>query len=123
MPKESFENMTVEQVLELVSAGKYSAEEAISVEEQGKNRVTLINTLKDMLPDPDAEQAEPEQRKTGEQEQEPEVSEAEQEEPKSCVVTIYKNIKYNRRRYKIGEKIEIDVKDRDNFVKAGIIKG
>lgn len=43
--------------------------------------------------------------------------------PKANKVTLLKNIKYKEQRYKIGEEIEIDEKDREAFVKAGIIEG
>lgn len=43
--------------------------------------------------------------------------------PKSHKVTLLKNIKYNTDRYKIGEEIEIDPKDSEAFLKAGIIEG
>lgn len=43
--------------------------------------------------------------------------------PKTQKVTLLKNIKYHGKRYKIGEEIEIDSKDEEAFVKAGIIKG
>lgn len=43
--------------------------------------------------------------------------------PKTQKVRLLKNIKYNGKRYKIGEEIEIDGKDEDTFVKAGIIEG
>lgn len=32
------------------------------------------------------------------------------------------NVKYKGKRYKIGEEIEIDAKDYDSFVKAGLVK-
>lgn len=43
--------------------------------------------------------------------------------PKASKVTLLKNIKYNKQRYKIGEEIEIDEKDREAFVKSEIIEG
>lgn len=38
-------------------------------------------------------------------------------------VQLLKNIKYNGQRYKIGDEIDVEAKDLDSFVKAGIIKG
>jgi len=38
-------------------------------------------------------------------------------------VRLLKNIKYNGQRYKIGDEIDVEAKDLDSFVKAGIIKG
>ncbi|GIP10402.1 hypothetical protein J1TS5_25720 [Paenibacillus macerans] len=43
--------------------------------------------------------------------------------PKASKVTLLKNIKYNEKRYKIGEEIEVDEEERKAFVKAGIIEG
>lgn len=37
-------------------------------------------------------------------------------------VLLLKNIKYNGHRYKIGDEIDVEVKDLDSFVKSGIIK-
>lgn len=43
--------------------------------------------------------------------------------PKKTKVTLIKNIKYNHKRYKNGQEIEIDATDQESFIKAGIIKG
>lgn len=43
--------------------------------------------------------------------------------PKTQKVKLLKNIKYKGKRYKIGEEIEIDAKDEEAFIKAGIIEG
>lgn len=49
--------------------------------------------------------------------------EKQQRKPKTQKVKLLKNIKYKRKRYSIGEEIDIDAEDRESFVKAGIIEG
>lgn len=42
---------------------------------------------------------------------------------KPSKAVLLKNIKYKGNRYEIGQSIEIDAKDREAFVKNGIIGG
>lgn len=106
---ENLDHYTVEEVLRMVEDGELSAEQAFELESAGKARRTLLTQLKSMIESiPDVE------------------SEGEQESPQQerrIKVTLLKNIKYNRDRYKIGQEIEIDPKDVEPFIKAGIIKG
>lgn len=51
------------------------------------------------------------------------MSEEKQRKPKIQKYKLLKNIKYNFERYKIGEEIEVDAKDVESFIKAGIIVG
>lgn len=43
--------------------------------------------------------------------------------PRATKVTLLKNVKHKGEYYKIGEQIDIDPKDKDSFIKSGIIKG
>nr|WP_191964299.1 hypothetical protein [Aneurinibacillus sp. XH2] len=51
------------------------------------------------------------------------MSEEKQRKPKIQKYKLLKNIKYNTDRFKIGEEIDVDDKDVESFIKAGIIAG
>lgn len=101
--QKSFENLSIDEVMCLVSSGQVTPEEAIEIEAQGKNRKTLIGALGKLIGD--------DNEKTEEQ------------KPETNKVNLLQNIKYKGERYQIGEEIEIDPKDRESFIKAGIIAG
>lgn len=51
------------------------------------------------------------------------MSEEKQRKPKIQKYKLLKNIKYKTDRFKIGEEIDVDAKDVESFIKAGIIAG
>lgn len=104
----SFDNLNVQEVLELVESGKYTPEEAIEIERQGKGRRTLIEAL--------------ERLKISSQDDASQES-ADKSKAKKITVTLLKNIKYKGQRYKIGETIEINEEYYDRFIAAKIIEG
>lgn len=53
----------------------------------------------------------------------PETVEQPKQMNKPSKAVLLKNIKYKGKHYKIGQSIEIDTKDREAFVKNGIIGG
>lgn len=101
--QKTFEQLGVEEVLELVKSGQMTAQEAIEIEQKGKNRKTLVGALVKML--------------------ESDESENEDQQTETNKVRLLKNIKYKRQWHYIGEEIEIEADDRKAFVKAGIIEG
>jgi hypothetical protein len=107
--QKTFENMSIDEVMTLIENEEITAQEALEIERQGKNRKTLIGLLEKMLGDPGKDPANDESKS--------------EPKPEKMKVKLLKNIKYNKDRYKIGEEIEIDSKDEEAFVKAGIIKG
>lgn len=107
----NFENLKVEEVLELVANGEITAEEAIEIEKQGKNRTTLIKELTELLND-DVDSSD-----VADNEQEGDTS------AERTIVTLNKNIKYNGQRFKVGEQIEINSNDVESFIKLGVIAG
>ncbi|MGG1157477.1 hypothetical protein ABE237_00795 [Brevibacillus formosus] len=50
------------------------------------------------------------------------VQDEKQMRKKSQKATLLKNIKYNGKRYKIGDEIDVESMDRDAFIKSGIIE-
>lgn len=105
MEVQSFDHLNADDVLGLVESGKVTAEDAISIEQQGKNRKTLVSALEKLITKP--------------HDSEDKNNNGSEKEPK---VTLQKNIKYLGKWHFIGDEIKIDEKDYDAFVKAGIIE-
>lgn len=94
----AFEDLSIDQVLELIENGEVTAEEALDIEMQGKNRKTLIGILEKMLtPDPP-------------------------EEPETVKVIFVRNTKHNRTRYQAGQKVEVSKEDYDVLLAAKVIR-
>lgn len=107
---ESLDQYTVEEVLQKVEDGELSAEKALELENAGKARTTLVAQLKSMIEESSEDDAESEANPT----------EAPQNKTK---VKLIKNIKYNDRRYKNGEEIEIVPEDVELLIKVGAVRG
>lgn len=106
--KSTLAELNVQEVLELVENGEYTPEEAIEIEQSGKRRRTIIETLEKLIDEQNESQ--------DEIEVDPQAKQKEK-------VVLLKNIKYNTDRFKIGEEIEVDLEDMASFIKAGIIAG
>src|SRR5690606_32121515 len=94
----AFDDLSIDQVLELIENGEVTAEEALDIEMQGKNRKTLILALEKMIePDPP-------------------------EEPETVKVIFVRNTKHNRTLYQVGQKDEVSKEDYDALLAAKVIR-
>jgi len=126
MSKWKYEDLTVNEVHELVESGDLSAKDALGNEIDTKKRTTLIERLQQMMVDNAGDGlAIPDDVVEEDQEETKEVEEEEntQETGGSVSCVLLKNIKYQGQRFKIGQTISIDANEVDAFVKAKIIKG
>ncbi|MGG1597619.1 hypothetical protein [Paenibacillus naphthalenovorans] len=102
MPDEqnSFENLSIDDVVGLIENGEITAEEALEIEKKGKQRKTLIGILEKMLPDPEA---------LGEQRLE------------TVKVVFVANTKHNKTLYRKGEKAKVSPEDYEVLLAAKVI--
>ncbi|HZG16960.1 MAG TPA: hypothetical protein VE710_18370 [Candidatus Bathyarchaeia archaeon] len=100
----SLDDMSVEEVLEMVESGACTAAEALELEKQGKNRKTLVNALEKLVVDSGGESATDGLKES------------------KAKVTLLKYVKYKGIWYNIGQEIEVEEKDLQSFAKAGIIE-
>lgn len=93
----SFEDLTIDEVTELVSSGRITALEALEAEKQGKNRSTLISALEKLVKPPETQS-------------------------KTVKVVFTANTKHNSKRYVFGQTAEVFLEDFDILQAAKVIK-
>jgi mannose/fructose/N-acetylgalactosamine-specific phosphotransferase system component IIB len=97
----NLENMSVDEVLELIENGEITPEEALKIEAEGKNRKTLVGTLDKMIESTNM---------------------SEQEKPVKVKGVIVANVKHNKDRYQAGQRVELPQEDYDVLLAAKVIR-
>lgn len=103
MDIKSFKELTVDQVLKMVHSGEMTAEGALEIEKQEKNRTTLIKELTEMI------------NTNGNNTKQEEKSHSDK-----VKVTFIQNVKFDNERYKIGQQIEVEEQTAKYFVAVGV---
>lgn len=95
--QKAYEDMSIEQVLDLIDSGEITAQEVLDHEMQGKKRKTLISVLEKMIPPPE-------------------------EIDESVSVVFLQNTKHNKTFYQAGQKAEVPAEDYEVLLAAKVIR-
>lgn len=115
MPEQlnDLEGLSIEEVLQLVESGDLTAAVALELEQQGKNRKTLIAQLEKLL-----EPNEPEKQ----EDEKPSSTPSPQPSPETVRVVFVKNTKHNKTLYKAGQRADVSQEDYDILLAAKTIR-
>lgn len=106
MADQTFDELNANEVLAKVEAGELAAEQAIEIEQNGKNRKTLVDALQKLAGKGGAGS-----------------DNSDDKEPSQSKFKLITNIKHNNTRYQAGEEIELNEEEQKHFQKLGLIKG
>lgn len=100
--QKDMESMSADEVLGLIETGDLSAQEALDIERQGKNRKTLIGVLEKLIQPPE--------------------SSNKHEQSELVKVVFLVNTKHNKTLYQAEQKEEVSKEDCETLLAANVIR-